>query len=469
MTPQTSTPSHQLTGPAREVAARLDRLPFTRVQRGILLKGGLSTTFDGMDNGIVSFLLPIVAGVFALSGLEQGLLGSSSLIGAVLGALLVGFIGDRTGRRNLLVWSMTCYSAAMILGAFSPDAFVLVATRIVGGVAIGINANIVMPYLAEFSPPSRRGHFVGSLAGFFAFGYVLAALIGFFIIQAFDGGWRIAQIVVGLPIILAVFWRRSLPESPRYLVSRGRVDEAMAEVERLEDKVRKATGKPLPEPAPTAHAPATASAATHRPTGLARFLALWRPPLLRQTGLVWVLWFCFSFAYYGFLVFLPTLLVDRGFSISESFGYSILIEVAQVIGYYPAAVLSERLDRKWSIVIFLLAGALAALGAATAHSDAVVIVCSVALAFFLNGAYAPLYTYTPEIYPTWIRGTGVGASAVFGRVGAALAPIILGAAYTSLTFVGVFLLLCAVIVVAVVAVAVFGTSTRDRSLEDITA
>ncbi|MER5438224.1 MFS transporter [Streptomyces sp. NPDC002790] len=469
MTPQTSTPSLQLTGATREVAARLDRLPVTRVQRGILLKGGLSTTFDGMDNGIVSFLLPIVGGVFALSGLEQGLLGSSSLIGAVIGALLVGVIGDRTGRRNLLVWSMTCYSAAMILGAFSPDAFVLVATRIVGGIAIGINANIVMPYLAEFSPPSRRGHFVGSLAGFFAFGYVLAALIGFFIIQAFDGGWRVAQIVVGLPIILAVFWRRSLPESPRYLVSRGRVDEAMAEVERLEDKVRKATGAPLPEPAPVPTGPAATAPAVDQPRGLRRFLALWRPPLLRQTGLLWVLWFCFSFVYYGFLVFLPTLLVDRGFSISESFGYSILIEVAQVVGYYPAAVLSERLDRKWSIVIFLLAGALAALGAATTHSDAVVIVCSVALAFFLNGAYAPLYTYTPEVYPTWIRGTGVGASAVFSRVGAALAPIILGAAYASLTFVGVFLLLCAVIVVAVVAVAVFGTSTRDRSLEDITA
>ncbi|WP_051579768.1 MFS transporter [Pseudonocardia acaciae] len=449
-----------------DVAARLDRLPFTRVQRGILVRGGLTTTFDGMDNGIVSFLLPIVTGAFALSGFEQGLLGSSALIGAIAGAAAVGVLGDRIGRRNLLLWSMAFYSAAMLVGAFATSGGFLVATRVAAGVAIGINVNIIVPYLAEFAPVRRRGHFVGSLAGFFGLGFVLAALIGYLVIQHFDQGWRIALIVVGAPIVLAVWWRRKLPESPRYLVSRGRIEEATRVVERLEARVRASLpGGELPRPdrsvdyAPEKH--------LSRNSLGAQLAALFRRSMLRQTVLVIVLWFCFSFTYYGFLVFLPTLLVQRGLSISESFGYTIVVEIAQVAGYYPAAWLSERLDRKWSIVIFLSASALSAVGLAFAQADAQVVVFAVALAFFLNGAYAPLYTYTPEVYPTWIRATGVGVSAVFGRFGAALAPIAMGTTYASLRFSGVFLVLCGVIALAVGSVVVLGVATRQRSLEQI--
>lgn len=449
-----------------DVAARLDRLPFTGVQRGILAKGGLSTTFDGLDNGIVSFLLPIVAGTFALSGFEQGILGSSALIGAFAGAIVVSLIGDRFGRRNLLLWSMACYSVAMLIGAAAPNGDSLIITRIVAGVAIGINVNIIIPYLAEFAPVRQRGRFVGSLAGFFGFGFVLAALLGYFVIQTSDQGWRIALLIVGLPIILAVWWRRKLPESPRYLVSHGHITEAMAIVEDLERRVQRARkGERLPPPEPNPNYKPDDQLSRHGV--IAQFVALWRPPLLRQTSLLWLLWFCFSFVYYGFLVFLPTLLVDKGLTISESFGYSIVIEIAQVAGYYPAAALSERLDRKWSIVIFLTASALSSIGLAVAGDNIQVLVFGIALAFFLNGAYAPLYTYTPEVYPTHIRATGVGASAIFGRVGAALAPIIMGATYASLKFSGVFLVLCLVIAVAVLGVIAMGVATRHRSLEEI--
>lgn len=461
-----STDANEIAAAYADVAARLDRLPFSRVQRGIVVRGGLTTTFDGMDNGIVSFLLPVVTAAFALTGFEQGLLGSSALIGAIAGAATVGVLGDRLGRRNLLLWSMAFYSAAMLVGAAAPNGDFLVVTRVVAGVAIGINVNIIVPYLAEFAPVRQRGHFVGSLAGFFGLGFVIAALIGFFVIQHFDDGWRYAQVIVGLPIILSIWWRRKLPESPRYLVSRGRIAEAMAVVERMEQRVRDARGgAELPEPdrsvryEPEKH--------LSRRGILGQLAALWRPSMLRQTTLVIVLWFCFSFTYYGFLVFLPTLLVEKGLSISESFGYTLLVEVAQVLGYFPAAWLSERLDRKWSIVAFLGASAASAAGLAVAQSNVQVLLCATALAFFLNGAYAPLYTYTPEVYPTWIRATGVGVSAIIGRVGAASAPIVMGASYASLKFSGVFLVLCCVIGVAIAGVVVLGVATKRRSLEEI--
>lgn len=448
-----------------EVAARIDRLPATRVQRGILLKGGLATTFDGMDNGIVSYLLPVATAAFALTGFEQGLLGSSALIGAFAGAFAVGVLGDRIGRRTLLLWTMGIYSAAMLLGAAAPDAVFLLITRVIGGVAIGINSNIVMPYLVEFAPIRTRGRFVGSLAGFFGFGFVLAALIGFFVIPTSSDGWRIAQLIIGVPIVLAVLWRRNMPESPRYLVSRGRLEEARVELARLEERVRRVHGGPLPEPE---QRPVTEEQLA-RPSLPSQLAAIFRPPVLRQSVLIGMLWLCFSFAYYGFLVFLPTLLVEKGFPIGESFGYSIVVQIAQVVGYYPAAALSERIDRKWTIVAFLSAAALCALGVALSTGNVGILCFSILLAAFLNGGYAPLYTYTPEVYPTSIRATGVGASAVFSRIGAAVAPIVLGASYAALTFAGVFAILCAIIAFAVVLVAVLGIATRNRSLESITA
>lgn len=186
---------------AAQLYARLNRLPMTRVQGRILMQGGISTVLDGLDNGIVSFILPVAATAFAMTGTEQGLFASAALYGALLGDLCLGVLGNHIGRRALLIWSLVLYSVATMTGALSPSWQFLVATRFIAGIGIGVSVNVVIPYLAEFAPPKQRAHYVGSLAGFFGFGFVLAALFGL-IIPTSGGDWRLVLVLVGIPVLI---------------------------------------------------------------------------------------------------------------------------------------------------------------------------------------------------------------------------------------------------------------------------
>jgi putative MFS transporter len=451
----------------RELLARVERLPMSRPHLRLLFQGGLGYTFDGMDGAVIAFILPSAAAVFALSGREQGLLASSTLMGFLVGALAAGLLGDRIGRRRVMMYALVLYASASVVAAFAPNWPVLFAFRVIAGIGTGAESAIIAPFLSEFVPSRFRGRFIGSLAGFFAFGFVFAALLGYFLVPPLANGWRIVQLVTALPIVMVLWWRRSLPESPRYLLAKGRVEDAEAVVGRLEEQVRRATGRPLPEiSAPERTAERVAGPAGQ---GLAAVLWLWRGAMARQTATTWTLWFSITFAYYGFFTFIPSLLILQGLTITKSFGYSIAIYLAQIPGYYSAAFVSERLDRKWTIGAYLTGGALSAFGLATAAGNTQLLVFGILLSFFMNGTYACLYSYTPEVYPTAVRATGMGAASAFGRVGGILSPLIIGSAYSSLGFFGVFALTCAVLAVGVLAVSTLGVSTAGRTLEDITA
>jgi len=451
----------------RELIARVERLPLSRPHFGLLVQGGLGYTFDGMDGAVVAFILPAAAAVFALSGPEQGLLASSTLMGFLFGALAAGLLGDRIGRRRVMMYALALYALASVVAALAPNWPVLLSFRILAGVGTGAESAIIAPFLSEFVPSRYRGRYIGSLAGFFAYGFVFAALLGYFLVPTFSQGWRIVQVITALPILMLLWWRRVLPESPRYLLARGRAAEAEAVVVRLEERVRRATGRELPAPQPAALAAEVVAAPSGQ--GIRAVAWLWRGPLARQTATTWALWFSITFAYYGFFTFIPSLLIHQGLTITKSFGYAIGIYLAQIPGYYSAAFISERLDRKWTIGAYLAGGALSALGLANAAGNSQLLWFGILLSFFMNGTYACLYSYTPEVYPTPIRATGMGAASAFGRIGGILSPLIIGSAYASLGFTGVFVLTCAVLSVGVLAVLTLGVSTKGRTLEDISA
>jgi len=450
-----------------DLLARVERLPMSRPHLRLLFQGGLGYTFDGMDGAVVAFILPSATAVFALTGREQGLLASSTLMGFLVGALAAGLLGDRIGRRRVMMYALVLYALASVVAALAPNWPMLFAFRVIAGIGTGAESAIIAPFLSEFVPSRFRGRFIGSLAGFFAFGFVFAALLGYFLVPPFTDGWRIVQLITALPIVMVLWWRRALPESPRYLLTKGRVAEAEAVVATLERQVETATGRALPPVASTA--PAAERVVGPTEGGLRAVLWLWRGPMAKQTATTWALWFSITFAYYGFFTFIPSLLILQGLTITKSFGYAIAIYLAQIPGYYSAAFVSERLDRKWTIGAYLSGGALSALGLATAAGNTQLLWFGILLSFFMNGTYACLYSYTPEVYPTAVRATGMGAASAFGRVGGILSPLIIGSAYSSLGFFGVFALTCAVLAVGVLTVLTLGVSTKGRTLEDITA
>ena len=176
-----------------------------------------------------------------------------------------------------------------------------------------------------------------------------------------------------------------------------------------------------------------------------------------------------TFSYYGFFSWIPTLLVNQGITVTKSFTFAIIIYAAQIPGYFSAAWCNERLDRKNTIALYLTGSAVSALWLSQMTDPVLITTAGAVLSFFLNGTYAGVYAYTPEVFPTFIRATGTGLSSAFGRVGSIIAPTVSGVTATSWGFGGVFGLTTAVLAVGVVCTLLFAVSTRGRSLEDITA
>ncbi|UBU16055.1 MFS transporter [Nonomuraea gerenzanensis] len=446
--------------------ARLDRLPLSRPHYVLLLIGGLGYTFDGMDSAVVAFLLPSAQEAWGLSNGQLGFIGSATPFGFLFGATVAGLLGDRIGRKKVMMYALAFYAVFSVVAAFAPNYEVFLGARVLAGAGAGAESAIIAPFLSEFVPAKRRGWFIGALAGFFSFGFVMAALIGRFVVPTFDDGWRIAQVITALPIVMLLWWRRSLPESPRFLLQQGRTDEAEAVVADLERRVERATGQPLPPVPETAVAPATTGAPKVNLLSALRFL--WSPAMAKRTAVIWLVWFVITFSYYGFFSWIPTLLVQRGITVTKSFEFSIIIYLAQIPGYFSAAWLSERMDRKNTIALYLAGSAVSAFWLSQMDSPVMITLAGAVLSFFLNGTYAGVYSYTPEVFPTWIRATGTGLSSAFGRVGSILAPTIIGLSAASLGFAGVFGLTTAVLVAGVVCVIVFGLATAGRSLEELT-
>ncbi|TDD26819.1 MFS transporter [Kribbella turkmenica] len=446
--------------------ARLERLPMGRPHRKLLVIGGLGYTFDAADAAVIAFILPVVSKQWGLNSGEVSLLASSLLVGYLFGALAAGVLGDRFGRKKVMIGSLIVYTLMTAAAAFSPNFEALFAFRVLAGVGIGAESAIIAPYLAEFVPGRYRGRFIGSVAGFFAFGYVLCAVLSRIVIPTGPDGWRVVQLILVVPIVMVIWWRRALPESPRYLLAKGREDEANRIVSAFEAAVRADTGRDLP--------PLPASDSTYHPVDVelarrsigAKLATLWTPRFVRRTTVTWVSWFAITFAYYGFFTMMPKLLADQGLTITKSFTFAIYIYIAQIPGYFSAAFLSDALDRKRVIALYLVGATASAVLLSQAQTNWQIIACGAALSLFMTGTYAVLYTYTPEVYPTEIRTTGQGAASAFGRVGGIAAPFAFTAAAVH-GFGSVFILTAAVLAVCVITVMTLGLPTQGKTLEEI--
>jgi putative MFS transporter len=448
------------------IAARIERLPFSGFHRRLLLMGGLGYTFDAMDAAVLAFLLPVLRTQWGLTSVQTGVLGSGTFIGYFVGAMLAGMLGDIIGRRKVMMYALVIYCVASLASAFANDWGFFLGTRIVAGLGTGAESAIVAPFLSEFVARRYRGSFTGSLAGFFSFGFVAAALLGYLVIPLAPNAWRAVMVITALPIVMLLWWRRALPESPRWLEARDRHAEADAIVSRMEAEVMGA-GVQL-EPLSSLREGEVPLAAG-RASVIANVKALWTAKLARITAMTWLMWLSITFSYYAFFTWIPGLLVQNGMTITRSFSYSLVIYIAQIPGYFSGAWLNEKIGRQATIASYMILGGVSALGLALTRTDAGIMVSGILLSFFMNGTYAGVYAYTPEVFPTDVRATGTGLASSIGRLGAIAAPILVGYVYPLLGFGGVFGATTLVLLTGALAVVLMGVPTRGRSLEDIAA
>lgn len=420
---------------------RLDGLPFTRKHRRLLLGSGVGWALDAMDVGLISFVMAALAVHWALTPTELSWIGSIGFVGMAIGAALGGLLADRIGRRQVFAATLLVYGLATGAAALSTGIAVLIVLRFIVGLGLGAELPVASTLVSEFAPRRIRGRVVVILEGFWAVGWIMAALIGYFVVPTGDDGWRWALAVGLVPAAYALVIRFGLPESVRFLESKGRVDEA----ERIVRDYEASAGVEPPADSAGVEPPAAAidGAATERfePVEESARESIWSPRLRRRTGALWIVWFGINFSYYGAFIWLPSLLVSQGFDLVRSFGYTLIITLAQLPGYAVAAWLIEVWGRRVTLAVFLSGSAVAAGLFGLAGSPATIIAAGMALSFFNLGAWGALYAIGPELYPTRTRGSGTGAAAAFGRIASIIAPLLvpvmLGAGGTAMVF-GVF-------------------------------
>ena len=398
---------------------RLDRLPVTEKHKRLLVGSGIGWALDAMDIGLVSFIVTALAVQWDLDKSTTGWIASVGFVGMAIGASLGGLLADKIGRRQVFAATLLLYGLATGASALAWSVASLMVFRFLVGLGLGAELPVASTLVSEFSPRNVRGRMVVLLEAFWAVGWIMAAVIGTFVVAQSDSGWRWGFALGAVPALYAIYVRMGLPESVRFLEAKGRHDEAENIVRSFE-----AEADPAGFDAGFDAVSDAGFDTTQPPRDDTVHGGIWGPDLRRRTVAFWTIWFCVSLSYYGAFIWIPSLLVEQGFSLVRSFTFTLIITLAQLPGYFAAAWLIEVWGRRITLAAFLAGSAVAAFAYGMASAEWQIIAAGCLLSFFNLGAWGALYAIGPELYPTSIRATGTGAGAAFGRIGSILAPLI---------------------------------------------
>ena len=323
---------------------RLENLPLGRFQYKLLAVTGLGWLFDAMDTGLIAFVLPVLAREWGLTPAQAGWIGSIGLIGMALGAVLAGTIADRIGRKQVFTITVLLYSISTGLCAVAWNYESLLVFRFLVGFGLGGELPVAATLMSEYAPAKLRGRFIVLLESFWGLGWLAAACIAYLLIPVF--GWQAAFLIGALPALYVFLLRLHMPESIRYLLSKGRVDEAKAIIRDIERQLK------MPErPFLDQLAPGRVEAERVETPG---FASLWAKGMRRRTAMLWLAWFGIVFSYYGIFMWLPSIVYAQGFEIVKTFEYVLIMTLAQLPGYYAAAYLVDVIGRRYTLGLFLL-------------------------------------------------------------------------------------------------------------------
>ena len=399
------------------------------ISRNKLLRvAGVGWMFDAMDVGILSFVIAALSVDWGLNSTEMGWIGSVNSIGMAVGALLFGVLADKVGRKKIFMWTLILFSVASGVSAFTTTLAAFLALRFLIGMGLGGGLPVASTLVSESVKAEERGRVVVLLESFWAGGWLIAAIISYFVIPSDIWpieGWRVALLLTALPAIYAVYIRIKLPDSPQFAVKevskKRSVFQNIAEV--------------------------------------------WSKEYAKSTFMMWVLWFAVVFSYYGMFLWLPSVMVGKGFDLISSFKYVLIMTLAQLPGYFTAAWFIEKFGRKFVLVTYLIGTAASALVFGNAETVGVLLASGMLLSFFNLGAWGALYAYTPEQYPAVIRGTGAGMAAAVGRIGGVFGPLLVGSLLgKGYEYGTIFAIFCVAILIGVVAVVFLGKETKQTEL-----
>jgi len=455
---------------AQAIAARLERIPPLPIHVRWAATVGIGVFLDGFTTLTVAAALPVLITTLHIDFARVGLLISASFCGMFVGAIFFGAASERFGRRPIFIMAVALFGLLSILAAFAYDFSSLFWLRAIQGLGLGGAVPVAAALVAECLPAKVRGRtFSLTYALLFALGYVLAPLGGLVCIQLFgpELGWRALFALAGLALPFAFVAARVLPESPRWLASKGRLEEASALIEMLEAKARAARRTLDVAAAPQPSAGNQSSRLTEAFTGV----------YLHRTLLTWTLFFCIYFVQYGLNAWLPTLYVKVGGLAPQN---ALALAVANGLVALAAAVVFgitvDRIGRKtWFIAGFTLSlfGTVCAVGAlGVFHIAAWPVLFSAAVLLTAGTSVnaGSIYLYAPELFPTRMRAWATSTGSAASRIGSIVAPLAIGSLLQAgFGLVSVFALLGTLCLTGLIAIVVAGIETKQRRLEELAA
>ncbi|SFC91464.1 MFS transporter [Massilia yuzhufengensis] len=420
-----------------------------KFQYRLFLIFGLVWMADAMQVLSIGFSAPSIAKTFGISMAQALQTGTVFFIGMLVGASVLGRLADRIGRRPVLMGAVVLDACFGVASAFAPEFGWLLAFRFLAGVGVGGTLPVDYTMMAEFLPSDRRGRWLVLLESFWAVGTILLAVLALVALQWGEDAWRVIFLVTGLPALVGVGLRFFVPESPMYLNRSGRHDEARAVLAR----VAAANGRTVAIPALQAEDAVRKSV-----------FALFEGSLRRRSIALCVAWALISVAYYGVFVYLPVKLGAEGFGFMRGQEFLILLAVVQLPGFALSAYGVERWGRKPTLVGFLLLSALGCMCYSLGSSTALVVGSTLLMSFALLGTWGALYAFTPEVYPTELRASGMGMAGAVARFGGLFAPAVV-APVMATHFTLALAMLAAFLVTGAIAIGSVDVESRNRPLE----
>ncbi|MFF1393929.1 MFS transporter [Streptomyces sp. NPDC058287] len=440
------------------IAARLERLPQSRWHVKVRFLIGAVTFFEAFDQLLAASALPVLIKDWHLTTGQATFAVTTGSVGMLLGALVAGWLGDRIGRVRTVALGVAVTALGSLAVAFSNGIELFSLFRFVQGLGIGGVVPVAATYINEIARSDKRGRFVLIYEMIFPAGLAAATLVAVWVVP--NLGWRAMFVIGALPVLLAAALPKHVAESPRWLLSQGRTEEAEQAIARIEAEVTAATGEPLPQPA------------TDRveETSRGRLRELFTGRYLRRTTVVSGLWFVAYYVNHGISTWLPSLYTKNfGLDLTTALVYTLLSNVTGLLGTLAVALVIDRVGRRPALVAalggttFTLA-TLALVGVTSGSQVAIFASCTT---FFVYAINAGLYLYSPELYPTRNRAKGAAFGGLWNRLGVILGPITVGAIIGgggSLTL--VFAQLAAVAAVGAV-IALFAVETKGKTLEEL--
>jgi MFS transporter, putative metabolite:H+ symporter len=442
-----------------DISARLDRIPIaTRSHRtwaGLLCAVFL---FELADLNTFAYVAPALRQHWGATVSGIGWVTSAAFLGMFGGALIGGRVADRFGRKWALIGSAACYSLFSLLSAAAPNMAVLGVLRVLTGVGLEAMTVVGLIYVSEMFPARIRGRYQSLILGVGLIGIPMMSWFAKFVVPAGPQTWRWVFVLGGAGIVAAVAMVGLLPESVRWLEAHGQRRSADLLVARLESEALQRTGAALP---PAGEPPRVEEPGQLRELFVGRYR--------RRTLVLSLGWVFGILGFYGFNAWVPTLLAERGYSVAQSLTYAAILSIGAVPGALLAWPFIDRWERKHALLCIELLIAALVLVYGFVVSLPVVLVSGFLVTLLLQMQTAFLYTYTPEVFPTRLRGVGTGFTNGLGRLAGAGGGALVAALFSQWGYASVFVYVAGAMVLVGLLIGIFGVRTTGRPLAEINA